>query len=1130
MLLLFGSGPKPAHAQTDPQFYQYPQNHLDWYTLESDHFKIHFQKGSDRSARQIAVVAEDVYPGITSLYQHEPDQKVSIVLQDREDYANGAAYFFDNKIDIWVPALDTPFRGYHHWLRNVISHEFTHIVQLQAAMKRDRSMPAWYLQWLSYEDVRRPDVLYGYPNVVFTFPFSSLSIPAWMAEGFAQYQRQGWDYENWDAHRDMLLRTRILDGNYLKFDEMGTFASKNSLERELVYNQGYAFTRYLAQRFGEEGLRKITQTASETKAFNIDKVMEKATGISGQQLYDDWISEEQKWYRGQTQSIAETPADTVESHGFLNLYATYHPDGTLYYLSNRGQDYSFLHLAKHQGASDSSSVAFANINFPAQTPDPNYSCGFHAQGLADRFSGSFSISPDGNQMVFSRLTLNKWGENYNDLYLKSLEQPEADPTRLTFSRRISEPAFSPDAQSLVAIQERDGTQNLVRFDLATDSLTQLTDFKHGEQLFSPVWHPNGNDIYLSYGDTLGRRLYRYDLSQQQMTPLDLGWSDQVDVRDPALSANGNTLYFAANPRGIFNIYRISLGSGRQSNEPRQLTNVIGGAFMPAVSGDGQLAYSAYTSTGYKLVTASLESKEAEQIAGSYSHDHKPFTTAQAAPRTPYPGYDALRKQPESFATGILAQAADTTIRVPRYQTEQRDVADLNLRSYDGTTTDFSFFPVLRFDNYSRLNGPNRNLLRDGDIEGLAGNLWRDVKAGFYLGSREVIDRFSIFGGALFGFGSRDAEDIGDFFSPSRLVDLDRDLFFIAEYRGLPFIEKRWSPTISVELYNQRRNVKDGLSVEEFPCTSCLPDTTNTDIAYDIWEADLFLRSKINRWSLVELGLSYSPYRVTTEGFVSREFKQYVAGSTSQYFKGTTLSAGYIFDLYAPYRNSDIAPLGFRGEIKYTYQPSKLLDNYELNDGVLSPIYKTSKNHSVMLDTRYNHLLGSNLTGQVHTRLFSYLNNPDDFFYLDYIGGFSGMRSYPFYAIGGNTTAFAQLSLYTPIVTSLHRQMGRFTLDKLYLRWFAEAGNGWRGPYDTGNQLKSGIGAELRFAFSSYYLFPLKLFVSGAYGLNEFSATLPDQFLTNQQDNRISYGKELLFHVGMTFDFEALGLRKPNLWR
>ena len=175
-------GSRIVIGQTNPAYYEYSHNHLGWYSIESSHFIIHFQEGNSRSAQVVSRIAEEIYNPITELYQYEPDSKVNIVLKDREDYSNGAAYFFDNKIDIWVPSLDSPLRGTPQLDENVITHEFVHIVQIQASMKRKRTIPILYLQWLSYEKVRRPDVLYGFPNGIVSLPFASINIPAWLAK------------------------------------------------------------------------------------------------------------------------------------------------------------------------------------------------------------------------------------------------------------------------------------------------------------------------------------------------------------------------------------------------------------------------------------------------------------------------------------------------------------------------------------------------------------------------------------------------------------------------------------------------------------------------------------------------------------------------------------------------------------------------------------------------------------------------------------------------------------------------------------------------------------------------------------------------------------------------------------
>ena len=1117
LLLLFCFGfSLTTLAQTDPQFYDYPQNHLNWYSIESEHFIIHFQEGNSRSAQVTSRIAEEIYDPITSLYMYEPDEKVSIVLKDREDYSNGAAYFFDNKIDIWLPSLDTPLRGSHNWLRNVISHEFVHIVQIQASLKRQRKYPALYLQWLSYEKVRRPDVLYGFPNGIASVPFASISVPAWLAEGTAQYQRAGLLYDTWDSHRDMILRTRILSDTYFSLAEMGTFSSKTSLERETVYNQGYAFVIYLVQRFGEDVLRRISEALGEKGVYKVEDAIEIATEIPGNQVFDEWIAERKEFYTQATSSLEFTSSDYIEKTGFFNFFPKRSPNGdAIAYISNRGKDYSLLslYLKKDGEETEIAQVDERSFNIPHNHADA-------LKPLVMFLSTSFSFSPDGNRIVYAINKKNKFGEFYRDLYVYNIESSES--TRLTNSARIESPAWSPDGKTIVAIQYKAGTQNLVLLDPDNPSeVTQLTEFKDGETFFSPTWHPNGSTVYYAMADYWNRNLYSIDLNSKNISTI--LESEYIDYRDPEVSPDGEFLYFASDLDGIFNIYRKAI----VSNTVERMTNVLGGAFMPEVD-KNTLFFSEYEADGYKIKETGISNVITNPGRGSYDPIIPEFSfDPDSIPSISYLN-EFNDKDLNPFSAEELA-IADTGSY--QFEIESRYASDARVyRPYEDTFTSFSFFPVLRFDNYSKPNGQNGTLIKKGQVGKLGENLLRDMKPGVYFASRDVLDKLSIFGGVMLGVASREAESIGSFFQPNRLLKLDRDVFFMAEYRGLPFIKRSWSPTVSVEIYNLHRNVDDGLSIEEFPCTSCTPDTAYVDIGYEVWEANLFLRSKLSRRSLLELGIGYSPYRVQTDNFYSRELKGLISGSSSQYYKGTTLSASYTFDYYEFSTDGDIAPIGLKGYLRYQYQPSELLEEYEIKDGSLVPIFKTSKNHSTELHLRYGFRTFGNQAFQARVRGFTYFNNPDDSFFSDYVGGFLGMRSYPFFAIGGNTTAFTSLSWFTPIFKDINKQIGPYTFDKLYARFFFEAGNGWypksaadNNPdlLDSGKNLKKGIGAELRLASSGYYLFPLRFFVSASYGFDKFTLTLPDDFITGSQSNRVTYGRELLFHFGLTFDFELL---------
>ena len=165
--------------------YNHPE--LDWYTFETKNFKIHYHDGTEASAREAATVAEIIFPKITDFYDFIPETKTDIILKDTDDYSNGAAYYYDNKIVIWASPLNFELRGSHRWLQNVITHEYAHIVSLQKSMKMGNKIPGAYFQFMGYEKEKRKDVLYGFPNSLVSYPIPGTVVPPWLAEGIAQY-------------------------------------------------------------------------------------------------------------------------------------------------------------------------------------------------------------------------------------------------------------------------------------------------------------------------------------------------------------------------------------------------------------------------------------------------------------------------------------------------------------------------------------------------------------------------------------------------------------------------------------------------------------------------------------------------------------------------------------------------------------------------------------------------------------------------------------------------------------------------------------------------------------------------------------------------------------------------------
>lgn len=570
--------PQASHAQ----YANFNHPELKWVTIETEHFAVHFYEGTERTARIIAGIAELIYKPITDLYDYRPDGKVHWVIRDHDDYSNGATYYYENKIEIWTKPLDFELRGTHHWLYDVITHEYTHMIQLGASRKAPRWMPGIYFQLIDYEKEKRPDVLYGYPNRIASFPVALTSVPMWFAEGTAQYMTKELRYDWWDSHRDMMLRMRVLNDDMLTWNQMGVFG-KNSLGSESVYNQGYSLVRYIAKTYGEQSIANLADAQGDLFSMNFDMASSKVLGVSGDDLYRDWAAFLRNNYAANSRTILDNTVSGVKVHdeGFGNLYPAFSPDGkTIAFISNKNQDYLSL-----------GSLYYYDVETKEIIESKS------------KVKGDFDYSPDGKYIVYSRKRgPNRQGSKYNDIYLWDIEG-EKD-VRLTHDARLITPAFSPDGSHIVAVHQADGTHNLVTISLPVEipdeedivelcKLHRLTTFDNGQQIYRPQYSFDGSQIYAATADLGPRDISAIDVDSGEMYVV---FESGADERGVTVSSDGRSILFASDRTGIFNLYRYDLSDGSQTG----LTNVIGGAFMPDVSADGNIVFAEFAHGGYKI--------------------------------------------------------------------------------------------------------------------------------------------------------------------------------------------------------------------------------------------------------------------------------------------------------------------------------------------------------------------------------------------------------------------------------------------------------------------------------------------------------------------------------------------------
>jgi Tol biopolymer transport system component len=571
---------------------------LNWQTTETDHFFLHYDSTAARTAMVLAKIGEEIYPTLTELYDYAPDTKIHLIVKDTDDYANGGAYYYNNKIWIWATPLDYELRGTKNWLRDVMTHELTHMLQLGAARKLPRSIPAMYLQVMGYEEEKRPDVLYGYPNVLTSYPFAMTVMPMWFAEGTAQYSDPSYRFDYWDSHRDMQLRTRALDGELLNLDNMEVFG-KNSLGNEGVYNHGYGLVKYIAETYGVDKLRLLTEQQKKLTRVSFNTSCRKVLGISAYELHDNWVDYLTEYYTNATDSIRthQVAGEVIDSSGTANLYAKFSPDGEkLFYVSNTGSDYF--------GQRNLYALDRVVVDHPDSTFDKDSDVDDEPELIAKQVTHGFDITDDGHWIVYSKLTPQRNESNYSDLYLYDLEDEKEH--RLTISGRAWEPAFNPEENKLVFVVNRDGTLDLATLDLPAqdewaemkalpaDSIHKLTDWQDGRRAYRPEFNPRDGSILFAMSRDIGRDLMLIDADGSNLRA---AVDDEGDQRDAIWGPSGRIVYYASDETGIFNIYRHNLATGQTD----LLTNTIGGAVSPTLSPDAMtLVFSDWHVDGYKL--------------------------------------------------------------------------------------------------------------------------------------------------------------------------------------------------------------------------------------------------------------------------------------------------------------------------------------------------------------------------------------------------------------------------------------------------------------------------------------------------------------------------------------------------
>ncbi len=598
--------------------------------IRTRYFNIYFST-AEKTARHIADFCDEV---LSNLMRHYPTfvdriAPIHVVVDDQADYlGNAFAVYSANYIHFWTNPIDWEIRGTSDWVRNVFVHELAHIVTLKAAYK---GLPFQ----IGIVNASRAN---ENPDFSFTLGLYHLAVNSGFAEGISQYEATEYGDDRWDTHRDMLLRMAALENDLLSLPSMGQLGGKGNFHGEMVYNQGYAMLNYIGERFSPTVVRQIFE---HRPIINFNSSLKKATGVSAKQLYRDWkahIEERYSAVQSDIQEAGEREGELIVDRGNLDYHPVYSPQGDkLGFISNDDSDYFITELK----VMDLTTKKVTKI--------------------ADRVDNRFVWTASGDSLMYIKAVGARW-----DIF--TYDTKTKKETRVTVGLRGKDPTLSPDGKQIAFVTMRDGTANIGLVNTDGTDVRYLTNNNDATQYFGPKWSPDGKHLLFSIFRTgedrdiaiidvnattwekkKGRRSLEKKEVDTQLDSLQQAKADSLkafpdslayannanfkaivhstaDERDPVWLPDGSGFVFSSDRTGIFNLYTHDMATGEQ----KQLTNVVGGAFLPTISPDAKdVIYAGYHAANYNLYRIPLSEAVAVDPPEGIARDYAEIYTGKS---------------------------------------------------------------------------------------------------------------------------------------------------------------------------------------------------------------------------------------------------------------------------------------------------------------------------------------------------------------------------------------------------------------------------------------------------------------------------------------------------------------------
>jgi len=533
---------------------------FDWSIYKTDHFEIYYYSAEEKHLERVAAYAESAYQQISADLKHDLAFKVPLIIFkthsefEQENVIPGEARegvgaFAEPTRNRMLLPLDSPPDLLYH----LIVHELTHIFEFDI---------------IPQSLIRQ-------------------STPLWVAEGLSDYMTGTWRPIDLMTVRDAAVADIIP-----KLSRMEGYGETDN--PRLVYNLGHAAFEFIESKWGKEGMRQFLFSMRRNVVGGGDSAYVTAFQVDGDefdQLFTKYLKARFKPFRDKDTPLefGKNYAPKPERTSFMDGFSVEpSPSGDLLAMATVNRKDMALDLV----------LVSAKDGKVIRNLTPGFDQGMGFDYIVMPGERWVSVPWMGWAPAGDRLAYVVRREKFKTIIIQNVISRRIEKRlELNTVDEPESPTFSPDGKKLAFSAIRDGITDIFSVEIDTGNVENLTKDDFAD--YAPTYAPDGKSMVYLARISGNEKIFKLDLVSGKKTQLTFGTHDDAAARfvdaetiifpstatdpnkavDPEVARNG----------GIYNLWTLNLKTG----ELKQWTDVIGGAFSPAILRDGSTTRTAF---------------------------------------------------------------------------------------------------------------------------------------------------------------------------------------------------------------------------------------------------------------------------------------------------------------------------------------------------------------------------------------------------------------------------------------------------------------------------------------------------------------------------------------------------------